>query len=67
MMDNFAPPPPAIRTHRITPELKAMKPGEHRLLDRKTAACLRSHGRYNGWTMVQRNEGENVRVWRLED
>ena len=44
-----------------------MLPNQSLLLDEETAKCVRAHGRYVGWRMVQRSEGTMLRVWRLED
>jgi len=66
-MHNPPAPQPRERNPRLTDEHRAMLPNQSLLLDEETVKCVRAHGRYVGWRMVQRSEGTMMRVWRLED
>lgn len=64
-------PAPKLRKHqrRMTPELRALQPGQSVLLGPETAMCLRRFGYRSGWEMVVRKaetaSGSNGVMWRL--
>ncbi len=60
-------PKPRNPQRRLSAELREISPSstEAILLDPKTARCLVAHGRYKGWTMVQKQTQSGVLVWRL--
>lgn len=66
-IEKSVPPPPVQRgTSRMTPELRAMCPGDSVVVDPKTAACLRMWGRNHVWEMTQRKDKGKLRVWRIK-
>lgn len=65
-------PAPPVRQYqnRLTPELKAMEPGQSVKVDKRTAAALRAYGNRLGWqysSRTERNDGgvPYIRFWRV--
>jgi hypothetical protein len=58
-------PIPRKHVKRLTKEQSNLLPGQHFLLTTPQANSLRAIGRQKGWPMVQRKEGNMIRVWRL--
>lgn len=59
------PPPKRAYRPRVTPMMRAMKPGESFATDPQTAAAFTNFARYHGWEVCQRKENGSVRVWRV--
>lgn len=69
--DGIPAPPVRVTQKRVTPEMRALQPGQSVLVERVTAICLRDYGRRRRWKMVTKKDGSQngsnlVRFWRVE-
>jgi len=60
------PPKPRPFRHRLTDEMRQLKPGKSLLLSPPEANAFRAWAWHAGWKLVQRKEWSRVRVWRVE-
>jgi hypothetical protein len=59
-------PDPSQRTPRMTPELRAIQPGQSYIFDdKKAAVCLYQWLTYHGMKAVRKTEGGKIRVGRV--
>lgn len=64
---SYERPTPKERTRnkRVTDQMAEIRPGGSIVCDPETAHAFCAFGRYHGWKMARRTEGESVIVWRV--